>query len=103
MQRGLKVIQGPKDVGRVLTIRPGTCNFGRAEGCTIVLASEKVSKRHCEFVLSEREFFVRDLGSSNGTFVNGEPVKEVRLNKGDHIQIGDYVFEVFDKEVTHAS
>ena len=104
MQRGLKVIQGPKDVGRVVVIRQGKCTFGRAEGCTIVLASEKVSKRHCEFTLTAEEFFVKDLGSSNGTFVNGEPVKESRLARGDHVQLGDYVFEVVvSREATNAS
>lgn len=60
--------------------------IGRSRDAELVLASPRVSKRHAEIVLNGRGYVVRDLGSRNGTFVNGERVDEER-----HIAVGDVV------------
>ncbi len=67
---------------------------GRDQSCNIVIEDPLVSRQHCEFYVDNRGIFVRDLGSSNATFVNGTPVRERRLNLGDDIGIGSVVFSV---------
>ena len=52
------------------------------------IAEPSISGRHCVFVLSGADVVVRDLNSSNGTYVNGEPVSEAILRPGDNIQVG---------------
>jgi len=65
---------------------------GRApEGNTVRLADRDVSRRHAHFLHSNGVVFVEDLGSSNGTRVNGERVEgRRRIREGDLIQIGEY-------------
>lgn len=67
---------------------------GREPSCDIVVEDPLVSRQHCEFYVDSRGIFVRDLGSSNSTFVNGTPVRERRLGLGDDIGVGNVVFSV---------
>ena len=62
---------------------------GRASGNEIPLPYPSVSNRHCIFVLSGPDIVLRDLNSSNGTYVNGEAISEVVLRPGDLIQLGN--------------
>lgn len=56
--------------------------------CTIVLAERQVSRQHAEIFLDQGRYFLRDLDSKNGTYLNGQPVTEaVELNDNDAIQI----------------
>ncbi|MBI4617890.1 MAG: FHA domain-containing protein [Planctomycetes bacterium] len=71
--------------------------IGRASECTIVVDDGKSSRRHCEVFLREGEWQVRDLGSRNGTLLNGFPVQEERLGPGDVITIGKTTI-TFEKE-----
>jgi pSer/pThr/pTyr-binding forkhead associated (FHA) protein len=61
--------------------------IGRVEG-DLVLDDKGISRKHCEIVKGEGGFLLRDLGSSNGTLVNGEKVSERRLADGDKIRLG---------------
>lgn len=63
-------------------------HLGRAEDNELPINEASISSRHCVFVLSGPEVIVRDLNSSNGTYVNGEPVAEAVLRPGDNIQVG---------------
>ena len=69
---------------------------GRAGGCNLVLADDTfVSQVHARFFRRDGDTFVEDLGSKNGTFVNGERVAAAtRLRKGDRVQFGQTVAEV---------
>jgi len=70
-------------------LRPSdTVVVGRSHACDLTLASADASRRHAEIVGTGEGFVVRDLGSTNGTFVNGERVEEHDLQPGDRIQIG---------------
>jgi len=79
----------PKD----FPIRDGTTVIGRGEECTLRVPLQDVSRRHCE-VLKGDELKVRDLASSNGTYVNGQRVNEAVLKAGDRISVGPVVFTV---------
>ena len=63
-------------------------HLGRAEDNELPINEASISSRHCVFVLSGPDVIVRDLNSSNGTYVNGEPVAEAILRPGDNIQVG---------------
>ena len=67
----------------------GTMTVGRVAGVDIVVDDDSVSRRHAEVVVNGREVTVKDLGSANGTTVNGAPIAEdTILAAGDIIQFG---------------
>jgi hypothetical protein len=68
----------------------GICTFGRVQGNTVVLPTAKVSRRHAMIHEQEGEFWLVDLGSTNGVQVNGDRVTHpVRLRADDRIQMPD--------------
>ncbi len=71
---------------------------GRASDVAIVLVEEMVSRRHARFVISDSEVAVEDLGSTNGTFVNGEKIQRSTLKEGDRVLIGTSILKVVPGE-----
>ncbi|MGJ8636052.1 MAG: FHA domain-containing protein [Phycisphaerales bacterium] len=67
---------------------------GRLDDCQIRIRSGKISRHHCEILKEGGSLKLRDLGSSNGTFVNQERVEETELKAGDLVAIGSLVFLV---------
>ncbi len=70
----------------------GTTLIGRGSSCDIVLAIGSVSRKHAQIVSQGDQFFIYDLGSTNGTFVDGQmtgPSKGSLLNDGSVISIGE--------------
>jgi hypothetical protein len=63
-------------------------SIGRIAECTITVADPKVSRQHAEIRREREGFVIVDLGSTNGTLVNGRPVREAHLHDGDRIVIG---------------
>ena len=68
--------------------------IGRAEDCDLRIPLLSVSRRHCEITLSDNGATVRDLASSNGTYVNNQRANEADLEAGDRLVIGPIVFTV---------
>jgi hypothetical protein len=69
---------------------PGRWVLGRATGCDLVLSGDtSVSRRHVEIAVRAGECFLRDLGSCNGTLVNGRRVERAQLRRGDVILLGE--------------
>jgi pSer/pThr/pTyr-binding forkhead associated (FHA) protein len=67
----------------------GVNSIGRHDDCLIRIRSSQVSRRHCELHLDNDKLLLRDLGSSNGTFVNGKRVLgQQALNPGDVLTVG---------------
>ena len=80
--------------GRYL-FKPGDYVIGREEGCHIRVEAELVSQRHAKLVLNYDHALIEDLGSSNGTRVNGEPVTAAtRLFPNQKIQVGTATIEL---------
>lgn len=78
---------------QVFPLGKATLMVGRDEESEIHLPDDSVSRNHASIVLDENgEFVVRDNGSTNGTFVNGEPVRRAVLRHHDLIRFGDYTF-----------
>ena len=65
---------------------------GRSTNCTIRIPSGKISRHHCEISIADGKIAVRDLGSSNGTYVNRRRVTQTDLGAGDMISVGEFVF-----------
>ncbi|HZY84261.1 MAG TPA: FHA domain-containing protein [Gemmataceae bacterium] len=90
----LIVVQGRPE-GKALRFPPGQYYFGRGAECHVRPNSDWVSRQHCLLRVTREGAWLRDLGSRNGTLVNGELVAGERLlAKGDQIQVGPLVFEV---------
>jgi predicted component of type VI protein secretion system len=68
--------------------------IGRRNDCAVRIPSPLVSRLHCELTQADDRLVVRDLGSSNGTFVNGTKVKEKELRSGDTLGVGPLTFIV---------
>lgn len=77
------------DDGRRVPLGEEPVTIGRLPDCEIVLSDPNVSRRHAEVRRDAGEFVVVDLGSTNGTRVNGAGVKERRLADGDEITVGN--------------
>ncbi len=80
------VIAGP-NVGEMFKV-DGVADIGRGQSARIRLTDTEISRRHARLVCKGGKVHVEDLGSTNGTFVNGAPVSQRVLEDGDKIQIG---------------
>jgi DNA-binding NtrC family response regulator len=76
-----------------LNVGTEPCIIGRRPGCHLVLADKKVSATHCEVVATERGVRLRDLGSTNGTYLGDFRVVEALLDKAATIRCGDTELE----------
>lgn len=86
----LLVIKGA-DEGRQFELTTSVAGVGRDAANVIRLHDTEVSRRHAEFRQADDGYRVRDIGSANGTFVNSNPIEEVLLQPGDHVQFGQSV------------
>ncbi|MCA9293682.1 MAG: FHA domain-containing protein [Phycisphaerales bacterium] len=75
-------------------VKPGKHVIGRGEDASIRVPLASVSRRHCEIEVTEDAVLVRDLGSSNGTKRNYQPIDEAELRAGDVLSVGDVLFTV---------
>jgi pSer/pThr/pTyr-binding forkhead associated (FHA) protein len=92
------VVQG-KARGQYLRFPRGEFVFGRGPECHVRPNSEWVSRQHCMLRVTRDGALIRDLGSTNGTVINGTRVLgERRLEQGDQLQLGPLVLEVVLKE-----
>ncbi len=88
-------LPGSPPVAHVL--QEETVTIGRMEGNTIVVDDASVSMFHAKITRKDGAFFVKDLNSTNGTFVNGQPVREARLKDLDKVRFAD-VFAQFQAD-----
>lgn len=79
---------------REFPLSQSTTMLGRRQDCDLRIPTRDVSRRHCELVVRKNSLMVRDLGSSNGTFVNGKRIAEHELEPGDRLRVGPVTFVV---------
>jgi adenylate cyclase len=88
-------LKGPRLSGRFADGKVGEfplndkTTLGRHPNNTLRLIDREVSKEHCLVERAGQSFIVRDLNSSNGTFVNGRKIKDIKLRDGDEISLGN--------------
>jgi signal transduction histidine kinase len=86
----LIVIKGT-DEGRQFVLDADVVTAGRDSSSRVRLTDTEASRRHAEFLRTPAGYRLRDVGSANGTFVNNQSIRDVLLQAGDHIQIGQTI------------
>ncbi|HYW74316.1 MAG TPA: protein kinase [Pyrinomonadaceae bacterium] len=95
MRVTLRVLEGPYSGREFSFDHHDTFLIGRSDNAHLYLPDDRFfSRHHCLLEIAPPRCFLRDLGSTNGTFVNGQKVSEVFLRNGDRIQGGRTVLEV---------
>ena len=85
----LWISTGP-DAGRRFTLEDGqTLQIGRGQDSHTQLTDPHTSRKHCQVEVDGGNFFVADIGSAGGTFVNGQRITRQQLQPGDVIRIGN--------------
>jgi hypothetical protein len=88
----LKIAEG-KDAGKEFEFDQDSVLIGRTPECDVVLYDAGVSRKHCRIFSEGNRFVIEDMGSSNGTKLNGEAItKKQALNDGDQLTLGPVVF-----------
>jgi pSer/pThr/pTyr-binding forkhead associated (FHA) protein len=89
------IVEGGVHAGKAIPITLPQFVIGRDAQCNLRPSSAAISKRHCAVMVRGHQVFVRDFGSTNGTFVNGTLVQgEVELHNGDKLKVGPLEFVV---------
>lgn len=84
---------GSNQLGKRFTIVDGNVRIGRGMDNEVVLHSDSVSRQHARVEVRGGNYFVVDMHSTNGTYVNDEPVIDCRLRRGDQIKVGDTILK----------
>ncbi len=95
-------ITTPGVAERVYDLVEGEAIFGRDESVTIPVADRTLSRKHCRMYMGADGWRVTDLGSKNGTFLNGAVILDERVRSGDSVEIGETRIAVHDIETTGA-
>lgn len=90
----LRFISGKYQGGEFPLVKGREIVIGRSSELDMVLIEDMVSRRHAKIQTTEDEIAIMDMGSTNGTFVNGEKVKKARLKEGDRILIGTSIMKL---------
>lgn len=90
----LKFISGKYQGGEFPLKSDRQVVIGRSSDLDMVLVEDMVSRKHAKITLTGGKITIEDLGSTNGTFVNGEKVKQARLKEGDRILIGTSILKL---------
>src|SRR5436309_1593852 len=83
----LRILNGSLE-NQVIELSPDPMTIGRASACNIRIADAGVSSKHAKIWCEDGQYFLMDLGSTNGTFVNDRDVDREKLNDGDVITFG---------------
>jgi hypothetical protein len=94
------VFKGTQNQSEVIELRLGLNRLGRSRDSHFPINHPSVSARHCDIVLHDGGIFVRDCGSTNGTFLDAQPVQEAELKSGQVLRLGDVELLVESTDVT---
>jgi pSer/pThr/pTyr-binding forkhead associated (FHA) protein len=90
MGQALLVVQRGPNAGSKFLVDKDVTTTGRHPESDIFLDDVTVSRRHAEFRRKDTKFYIHDVGSLNGTYVNRQRVEETELANGDELQIGRF-------------
>jgi len=93
----LKFISGKYQGGEFPLKQDKQIVIGRSSELDMVLVEDMVSRKHAKILIAGGAITIEDLGSTNGTFVNGEKVKQARLKEGDRILIGTSILKLIQQ------
>lgn len=101
MQHALRFISGKYQGGEFPLLPDREIVVGRSSELDMVLVEDMVSRKHAKISTQGGQIVIMDLGSTNGTFVNGEKIKKTRLKEGDRILIGTSILKVVTSDAKH--
>src|SRR5580704_11632582 len=90
----LRFISGKYQGGEFPVVAEKQIVVGRSSELDMVLVEDMVSRKHAKIAMQSDQIWIEDLGSTNGTFVNGEKIKRARLKEGDRVLIGTSILKV---------
>jgi len=94
----LRFISGKYQGGEFPIVNDKPIIVGRSSDLDMVLVEDMVSRKHARIQMQQDQIWIEDLGSTNGTFVNGEKIKRARLKEGDRVLIGTSILKVIAGE-----
>src|SRR5512141_2262266 len=83
------LVKSHAEPNQVIQLKLGLNKLGRAPGNDFQIEHPTISATHCEITLKDDGVYVRDCNSTNGTFVNGEPITHAKLEQGQTLNMGD--------------
>ncbi len=87
---GRLIVTGGPNAGSIFEMKEAAITIGRSSGCQVVIPDASISRRHAQIVRQESGFYAQDLGSRNGTAINGQRLSEPRrLEDGDTLTVGN--------------
>ena len=98
----LRFISGKYQGGEFPIVNDKPIIVGRSSDLDMVLVEDMVSRKHARITMQQDQIWIEDLGSTNGTFVNGEKIKRARLKEGDRVLIGSSILTVIAGEGARA-
>lgn len=96
----IRIVSGPQ-TGSVIPLQEGQIVLGRGSDCTFPMESPGVSKHHAKIEVLAGKIIISDMGSSNGTFVNGVQIRNKSLQIGDKIALHQILLEVVEADPSH--
>ncbi len=90
----LRFISGKYQGGEFPVVPEKQIVVGRSSDLDMVLVEDMVSRKHARIAMQNDQIWIEDLGSTNGTFVNGEKIKRARLKEGDRVLIGTSILKL---------
>jgi pSer/pThr/pTyr-binding forkhead associated (FHA) protein len=82
------IVKAPSGLEKAYPMRQVTLTIGRSDQCDISVKDSSMSGRHAEIKKSDGDIKIRDLGSANGIYLNGERIEEAELYDGDVLRLG---------------
>lgn len=89
----IRFLNGPM-AGQIVPLKKNSTLLGRAPSCDIKIPSSNISKEHTRIEIFDDKVIVTDVGSRNGTFINGVQVRSSKAVAGDKVAMHDLIFEV---------
>ncbi len=94
------IIKKGDEIIKVYSIKKNEVIIGRNPESDLVLDDPLVSRKHCKILIKENSIFIKDLNSTNGTFLNGKRISFSEIKVGDEISIGIYNLIVSSKDIS---
>lgn len=84
----------PEELKIALNLSGYPITIGRSNNCTLSLEDDWISRTHCKIWVKDENVWIEDLGSTNGSFIDGNRIDKQNLNLGSKLQIGKIIFQL---------
>ena len=98
----IRVLEG-QDKGKGFPIEKVPVTVGRDQISDISITDPRMSRQHCMIFYYDPDFYIKDLGSTNGTIVNHKKIKQTDIKNGDNIKLGSTLLEFIVSRAEQAS